>query len=81
MWKIYKFDGRYIQGEFISQHSTESAALKKAKKAIEFARTTKEKRKEEIVIWLDSESGTPMGVIVKKQKKGTKRLRQSKKEE
>jgi hypothetical protein len=71
MWKIYKYDGHYIRGEFISQHSTESAALKKAKKIIDFTKSTKEKGKQEIVIWLDSDNGMPMGMIVKNiRKKG-----------
>jgi len=69
MWKIYKYDGHYIQGEFISQHSTESAARKKAAKIIGHKREERKKRKEEIVIWLDAENGTPMGVIVKKTRK------------
>ena len=36
MWKVYKWNGIYIQGDLISQHKTESAALKKAKKEINF---------------------------------------------
>jgi len=70
VYKIYKYDGHYIQGEFISQHKTESAALKKAKKAIGHKREAKMKNKDESLIWLDAEDGTPMGVIVKKIKKG-----------
>ena len=31
-WKVWKWDGHYIQGELISSHTTEAAALKKAKK-------------------------------------------------
>ena len=41
MWKIYKWDGHYIQGEFISEHTTEAAALKKAKKTIKYLKATK----------------------------------------
>ena len=45
----------------------------------------KVKTKEEIVIWLDAEDGTPRGAIVKKNKvseiRGRKRIRQSKKKE
>ena len=80
MYKVWKWNGHYIQGDLVSQHSSESAALKKAKKEIGHKRITKEKKKDEIVIWLDAEDGTPMGVITKKTK-GTKRIRQSKKEE
>ena len=36
MWKVYKWDGHYIMGELVSKHSTESAALKAAKKSIKF---------------------------------------------
>ena len=82
MWKLWKWNGRFIMGELISKHSSEDAALKKAKKVIEHKKTVKENNKEEIVIWLDDEDGTPMGAITKqKPKKGTKRIRQSKKEE
>ena len=70
MYKIYKYDGDYIQGEFISQHKTEAAALKKAEKVIGHKREAKMKKKDESLIWLDAEDGTPMGVIVKKIKKG-----------
>tara|TARA_R100000664_G_scaffold34011_1_gene53382 strand:+ start:1045 stop:1254 length:210 start_codon:yes stop_codon:yes gene_type:complete len=66
MWKIYKYNGRYIQGDFISKHSTESAALKKAKKEINFKFSEKQKVNKEIRIWLDDKEHTPMGVIIKK---------------
>ena len=36
MWKIYKWNGRYIQGDLISKHSSEDAALKKAASEIKF---------------------------------------------
>ena len=71
MWKVYKWNGMYIQGELISQHKTESAAMKKAKKEIEFAYAVKDDRKEEKLIWLDAKDHTPVGVIVKKVKGGT----------
>ena len=85
MWKVYAWNGRFIQGDLISKHSSESAALKAAKKSIGYKKNTKETKKGEIVIWLDNEDGTPMGVIVKKTKteeiRGRKRIRQSKKKE
>jgi len=61
-------------GEFISKHSTEAAALKAAKKKINYARTERStlpsfKANNEIVIWLDCDNGTPMGLIVKKIRK------------
>ena len=70
MWKVYKYNSRFIQGELISKHSSESAALKAAKKAIDFKKKVKKESKEEIVIWLDGAAGDPMGIIVKKQRKG-----------
>ena len=83
-WKVWKWDGHYIQGELISSHTTEAAALKKAKKEIKYLKAVKSEidRKDEIVIWLDGEGGKPLGVITKKitkKTKGTKRIRQGKK--
>ena len=66
MWKIYKWDVHYIQGDFISKHKTEDAALKKAAKEIAFTFAEKSKIGKETLIWLDDISHTPMGVIVKK---------------
>ena len=71
MWKVYKWNGIYIQGDLISQHKTESAALKRAKKEINFAHAVKAESRGEKLIWLDSEDHTPVGVIVKKIKGGT----------
>jgi hypothetical protein len=68
MWKVYKYNGHYIQGDLISKHTTESAAIKKAKKEINFTFSEKLKRKNEILIWLDSKDYIPLGVIVKKQR-------------
>ena len=69
MFKLYKYDGHYIQGELLSSHTSESAALKKAKKEIKYLNAVKEESKDEIVIWLDGESGQPLGVITKKKRK------------
>ena len=80
-WKVWKWDGHYIQGELLSSHTSETAALKKAKKEIKYLNAVKEEKKDEIVIWLDGENGQPLGVITKKITKGTKRIRQSKKKE
>jgi len=66
MWKLYKYNGHYIQGELISEHKTESAALKKAQKEIGFTYAVRDKREKEQLIWLDNEEHTPLGVIVKK---------------
>ena len=68
MWKVYRWNGRYILGDLISKHSSESAALKKAKKEVGHKKIQREESKEEIIIWLDSEDGTPMGAIVKKKR-------------
>jgi hypothetical protein len=80
MWKVYKYNGHYIMGELLGSHKTETAAMKKAKKEIDFKFSEKEKKKNEILIWLDSESHMPVGVIIH-ELKGTKRLRQGKKKE
>ena len=48
MWKLYKYNGRYIQGDLISKHTSEAAAIKKAKKRIKIfliAKKLKEKLK------------------------------------
>ena len=74
MWKVYGYNGRFIQGDLISKHSSESAAIKAAKKTIDFKKQQKEKSKEEIVIWLDDDDGTPMGIIVKKIRKGSEKV-------
>ena len=74
MWKVYAYNGRFIQGDLISKHSSESAAIKAAKKKIDFKKQVKEKSKEEIVIWLDDDDGTPMGIIVKKVRKGDEKV-------
>ena len=68
-WKVWKWDGHYIQGELLSSHTSEAAALKKAKKEIKYLNAVKEKKKNEIVIWLDGENGQPLGVITKKVRK------------
>ncbi len=72
-WKVWKWDGHYIQGELISSHTTEAAALKKAKKVIKHHRTEKKQENNEITIWLDAEDGTPLGMITKKINKKTKK--------
>ena len=65
MWKVYKWNGHYIMGDLVSKHSSESAAIKSAKKNINFIKTEREESKKEICIWLDGENSTPVGVIVK----------------
>ena len=45
MWKIYKWNGHYIQGDFVSKHSSEDAALKKAAKEIKFTFAEKSKNR------------------------------------
>ena len=54
MWKVYKWNGRFIMGDLVSKHSSESAAIKSAKKNINFTKTEKEENKKEIYIWLDN---------------------------
>ena len=77
MWKVYKAH-HYVQGNLISEHKTEAAARKKAKKEIGYSYTVKEENKKEIIIWLEDKERIAIGIIVKK--KGAKRIRQSKKE-
>ena len=67
-WKLWKYNGHYIQGDLISEHTSEAAAMKRAKKEIDFLKAIKDERKEETVIWLDGEGGTPLGIITKKKK-------------
>ena len=77
MWKLWREHNKYIQGELVSKHSSEAAALKKAAAEIEFKHKVKEEDTDEYVIWLEDEDRSPIGIITKK--KGAKRLRQSKK--
>jgi len=53
-------------GELLSKHSSEAAAIKAAKKKINFDRTEKQKKGNETLIWLDAKNSEPLGVIVKK---------------
>lgn len=62
MYKVYKYDGHYIQGELISKHTTESAAMKSAKRTF-FQKAIKSKIVKPKVIWLDDENNNPVGVI------------------
>jgi len=66
MWKFYKWNGHYIQGDFVSKHSSEDAALKKAAKEIGFTFADKVKQDKETLIWLDDRNHSPIGVIIKK---------------
>ena len=65
MWKVYKWNGRYIQGDLISKHRSEDAAIKKAKTEIDFLFAEKVKNNGETLIWLDNEHHDPVGVIVR----------------
>ena len=60
---LYKWNGRFIQGDLISQHKTQALALKRAKKEIQFKFSVKEKSKKETLIWLDDENNSPVGLI------------------
>ena len=66
MWRVYRYNGHYIQGDLVSKHTSEDAAIKKATKEIEFTFAEKVKRDKETLIWLDDKEHTPVGVIVKK---------------
>jgi|TARA_R110000824_G_scaffold314654_3_gene501529 hypothetical protein len=80
MWKVYKWNGHYIMGDLVSEHSTETAALKAAKKKLKYARSEKStlqafKSRNETVIWLDAANGTPLGLIIKKTNKKSKKIK------
>ena len=77
-WKVYKYNGHYIMDELLGSHRTEAAAMKRAEKEIDFKFSVREKKKNEILIWLDGENHTPVGVIIH-ELKGAKRSRQGKK--
>ena len=66
MWKVYQYDGKYIQGDLLSKHTSENAAVKAAKKKINFTFCEKQKINNETRIWLDDVDHTPMGIIIKK---------------
>lgn len=66
MWKVYQYDGNYIQGDLLSKHTSENAAVKAAKKKINFTFCEKQKINNETRIWLDDVDHTPMGIIIKK---------------
>ena len=68
MWKVYKEHNGYIQGELVSKHSSESAALKAATKSIKFSFSEKQKKDKEITIWLDDLNHSPIVVIIKKKR-------------
>jgi hypothetical protein len=78
MWKLWREHNGYIQGELISKHASDKAALKKAKTVIEYKYQVREEDTNEIVIWLEDEDKIPIGIVT--HKKGTKRIRQDKKE-
>ena len=69
MWKLYKFNGTYIQGDLISKHTSEKAARKKAEKEFGATKFHKETREDETIIWLENRRHIPVGIIVKKEKK------------
>ncbi len=66
MWKVYKYNGHYIQGDLISKHKTKSAAMKKASKEIDFTYAVEDFRKNEKIIWLDAYDHTPVGIVINK---------------
>ena len=69
MWKVYKWNGMYIQGDLVSTHKTETAAMKSAKKNVKHKYAVKDNRPDEKIIWLDAADHTPVGIIVKKIKR------------
>jgi len=49
-WKVYKHNGRYIQGDLVSTHKTETAALKRAKKEIDFKFSEREEERDTYLV-------------------------------
>ena len=68
MWKVYKYNGHYIQGDLVSKHKTEDAALKRAAKEIGFTYADKIKKDKEVLIWLDDQNHNPIGIITRKKR-------------
>ena len=63
MWKLYRWNGHYIQGDLISEHRSEDAAVKKAKKEIDFLFAEKVNRENEVVIWLDGQQARSFDAV------------------
>ena len=79
MWQFWEWDGKYIQGKLVSEHSSKTTIISKAKKRLgKDIKLIEDNRKDEKIIWIDSPNNIPIGII--KKLKGAKRLRQSKKE-
>ena len=77
MWKLWREHNGYIQGELLSKHASDKAALKKAKTVIEYEYTVRDEDEDGDIIWLENENKMPIGIIT--HKKGAKRIRQGKK--
>ena len=73
-WKLYKYDGHYIKGTLISKHTSQSAALKRAKKEIKHETIIEQQTDREHLIWLDDKGGMPLGVIIKQAKAAPKKI-------
>jgi len=78
MWQFWEGNNKYIQGKLVSEHSSKNAAISKAKKKLgKEIKLTEDNRKNEKIIWIDSPTNIPLGIIRKPT--GAKRLRQGKK--
>jgi len=78
MWQFWEENDKYIQGNLVSEHSSKAAAISRAKKKLgKEIKLTEDNRKNEKIIWIDSPTNIPLGIIRKLM--GAKRLRQSKK--
>jgi len=79
MWQFWEWNGKYIQGKLVSEHSSKTTIISKAKKRLgKDIKLIEDNRKDEKIIWIDSANNIPIGII--KKLKGAKRIRQSKKE-
>jgi len=78
MWEFWEENDKYIQGNLVSEHSSKAAAISRAKKKLgKEIKLTEDNRKNEKIIWIDSPTNIPLGIIRKLM--GAKRIRQSKK--
>jgi hypothetical protein len=69
MWQVWEWDGRYIQGNLVSKHTSRSAAVSKAKK--HFGKNIKllDSVKNKVnVIYIDELNSNPIGIILEKKK-------------
>ena len=79
MWQFWEWNGKYIQGNLVIEHSSKATIISKVKKRLgKDIKLIEDNRKDEKIIWIDNPNNIPIGII--KKLKGAKRIRQGKKE-